>query len=378
VLHPARQVGGDLYDFFYTDPQTLCLVIADVADKGAAAALFMARTKTVVRLVATLLPMPDGRRAGPHEVVARVNKELCRDNPRAMFATLFFGMLDVPTGLLAYCNAGHPAPYVIGSDGVAALDGARGKPVGIRPGFTYATAERVLMLGDCLFLYTDGITEAMDGAGELYEERRLEAELGTMVSARSEEVVGRVVERVRAFVKDAPQSDDIAAMAVRRVAPPVAAATGKGVPELHDRVELLIGNRVDELPRVVHMVDELGERDRLPADVLADMHVALDEVITNIISHAYADREAHEIRIELGVSPDELVAIVEDDGQPFDPLTVASPNLRYAPLPRRAVGGLGIHFVRNLMSNVAYARVGDRNRLVLTRSLANDEPRSRD
>ena len=375
ALRPARQVGGDLYDFFYTDPQTLCLAVGDVSDKGASAALFMARTKTVVRLVATLLPVPDGRRARPHEVVARVNEELCRDNPHAMFATLFFGMLDVPTGVLAYCNAGHPAPYVIGSGGAAALDGARGKPVGIRPSFSYAAAERALMRGECLVLYTDGITEAMDSAGELFEERRLEAELGTMVGARPEEVVGRVVERVRAFVDDAPQSDDIAAMAVRRMAPAAAAGTGRGVPELRDRAELVIGNRVDEIPRVVRMVDELGERHRLAKDVLADMHVALDEVIANIISHAYADREPHEIRIELGVSFDVLVAIVEDDGQPFDPSTAARPD-RSVPLTQRTVGGLGIHFMRNLMSDVAYARVGDRNRLVLTRSLVNDLSRS--
>jgi sigma-B regulation protein RsbU (phosphoserine phosphatase) len=374
ALHPARQIGGDLYDFFYRDPQTLCLVVADVSDKGAPAALFMARTKTLVRLMATLLPMPDGRRPGPDDVVARVNEELCRDNRQGMFATVFFAMLDLARRELSYCNAGHTVPYVVDRNGATAtLDGARGKPVGIRPTFGYAAAARSLAPGDWLFLYTDGVTEAMNGAGELFEEQRLEASLKAAAGDRSEEVVRRVVAEVRAFAGDAPQSDDIAAMAVRLVDGPaaVAAAPG-GVPAgAHGSSELVIRNDRDELGRVARALDELGARHRLAQDVVTDMHVALDEVLANIIGHAYADREAHEIRVALEVSPQALEATVEDDGRPFDPLTVATPD-RSAPLRSRRVGGLGIHFVRNLMTGVAYSRVGDKNRIVLTKSLSGD------
>ena len=374
ALHPARQVGGDLYDFFYRDPQTLCLVIADVSDKGAPAALFMARTKTLVRLMATLLPMPDGRQPGPDDVVARVNEELCRDNPQGMFATVFFAVFDLARRELSYCNAGHAAPYVVGRGGaIATLDGARGKPVGIRPTFRYAAAEHGLAPGDCLFLYTDGVTEAMNGAGELFEDQRLETGLKTVAGASCEEVVRRVVAEVRAFAGDAPQSDDVAAMAVRLVDGPaaVAASTG-GVPaEARGSSELVIRNHRDELGRVTRALDGLAARHRLPPDVVADMHVALDEVLANIIAHAYADREAHEIRVALEVSPQALEASVEDDGKAFDPLTVAAPD-RSAALRSRRVGGLGIHFVRNLMTGVAYSRVGDRNRIVLTKSLTAD------
>jgi len=136
-----------------------------------------------------------------------------------------------------------------------------------------------------------------------------------------------------------------------------------------ERVELAIANRAEELARVAAQLDDLAARCGLPGGAVADMHVALDEILANILSHAYDDGAAHEIRIAFAVYPGALRAEVEDDGRPFDPLAAAPPD-RTAPLAEREVGGLGIHFVRSLMSEVAYSRVGDRNRLVLTRALA--------
>jgi phosphoserine phosphatase RsbU/P len=218
ALYPAREIGGDLYDFFYSDPQTLCVAVADVAGKGAPAALFMARTKTLVRMVATLLPGASGPRPSPDEVVARVNIELCRDNASLIFVTLFFAMLDLPSRTLSYCNAGHNLPYVVDPAGaVAPVAEARGKPLGIRPGFAYATATRTLTPGDCLYLFTDGITEATDAEGRLFEEPRLEESLRATAGAPARAIVKATVARVREFVGDTPQSDDIAAMALRLV-----------------------------------------------------------------------------------------------------------------------------------------------------------------
>ncbi len=138
-----------------------------------------------------------------------------------------------------------------------------------------------------------------------------------------------------------------------------------------ERVEMAIANRTGELARVAARLDELAARVGLPGGAVADMQVALDEVLTNVLSHAYDDTASHEILVALAVYPDALEATVEDDGRPFDPLTIAPPD-RGAPLAARKVGGLGIHFVRSLMSEVAYRRVGERNRLVLTRALAAD------
>jgi serine phosphatase RsbU (regulator of sigma subunit) len=218
VLHPAREIGGDLYDFFYSGPQTLCVVIADVAGKGVPAALFMARTKTLVRMVATLLPGASGPPPRADEVVARVNAELCRDNASMIFVTMFFAMLDLPSRTLSYCNAGHNLPYVFDSAGtVAPITDGRGKPLGIRPGLPYASASRAFAPGECLYLFTDGITEATDAAGRLFEEARLEECLRASAGAPARSIVEATIARVREFVGDTPQSDDIAAMAIRLI-----------------------------------------------------------------------------------------------------------------------------------------------------------------
>jgi len=217
TLEPARQVGGDLYDVFALESGSLCFVVADVSDKGAPAALFMARAKTLTRLVATLLQPTNGNPPGPSEILERVNVELCRDNAQGMFVTVFLGILDPATGALAFCNAGHTAPYVLSPrDGVVALVGARGKPLGIRPALTWESSTAALAPGDGLFLFTDGITEAMDPAGELFSEERLEAALAGLAGSTSQAVVEGVLDAVRQFAAGAPQSDDIAAMALRR------------------------------------------------------------------------------------------------------------------------------------------------------------------
>jgi sigma-B regulation protein RsbU (phosphoserine phosphatase) len=217
TLQPARQVGGDLYDFFWSDTRTLCFVIADVSDKGAPAALFMARTKTLIRLVATLLRGAGGD-AAPHQIIARVNEELCQDNVHAMFVTVFFGMLDPASGELRFCNAGHNVPYVLGPTGsVVPVSGTRAKPLGIRPTLLYASDTAKLAPGDCLFLFTDGITESMDGSGAFFSEERLEATLRSLAGQAPRAIIEDVLASVRAFAGMAPQSDDIAALALRLV-----------------------------------------------------------------------------------------------------------------------------------------------------------------
>jgi len=218
TLQPALQVGGDLYDFFWRDAQTLCFVVADVSDKGAPAALFMARAKTLIRLVATLLRTPMGGAPGPDEIITRVNEELCRDNPHSMFVTLFFGMLDPASGELRFCNAGHTVPYLVSPGGtLVPLEGARAKPVGIRPTLTYQSTTSKLAPGDYLFLFTDGITESMDGGGVFFSEQRLEGALESLAGQTPRAIVETVIAKVREFAGAAPQSDDIAAMALRRV-----------------------------------------------------------------------------------------------------------------------------------------------------------------
>ena len=215
VLRPARQVGGDLYDVFWPDPHRVCVVVADVSDKGAAAGMFMARAKTLVRMVATLLPATGDGVPPPEAIISRVNQELCRDNPHGMFVTLFLGLLDVRTGGLTFSNAGHPPPYHLRPTAEPSpLIGGRGKPLGIRETFSYTSATVRLGPREGLFLFTDGITEATDAADELFGETRLEAVLRPLSGASPRAIVDGVLEAVARFEGATPQSDDIATLAL--------------------------------------------------------------------------------------------------------------------------------------------------------------------
>jgi sigma-B regulation protein RsbU (phosphoserine phosphatase) len=216
TLQPAREVGGDLYDFFWVTTDRLCLIVADVSDKGAGAALFMARAKTVIRLLAPMLSGPGGHPAAAADLVRRANQELCRDNPHGMFVTLALALLNATTGEVDYCNAGHGVPLVIGPVGrVAAVDGTRGKPVGISDSFPYQSSILKLARAETLFLFTDGITEAMNGSGELFGEERLMATLQSCAEKRPRDLISAVLSDVRGFAGGAAPSDDIAVLACR-------------------------------------------------------------------------------------------------------------------------------------------------------------------
>lgn len=206
---PAREVGGDFYDFFLIDDEHLGLVIGDVSGKGVPAALFMAVTRTLLKSTAL---------AGiaPAECLRRVNNLLCLENALEMFVTIFYGILNTRTGTLTYSNGGHNPPYILRSDGRAELLAGTGDMVlAALENIPYREKTATLASGDGVFLYSDGVTEAMDIANSLYSDERLAAFLGSTNGAPPEQLIRRVIESVKQYSGDAPQSDDITALAVR-------------------------------------------------------------------------------------------------------------------------------------------------------------------
>jgi sigma-B regulation protein RsbU (phosphoserine phosphatase) len=206
---PAREVGGDFYDFFLIDDERLGLVIGDVSGKGVPAALFMAVTRTLLKSTAL---------AGlaPAECLRRVNNLLCADNDSEMFVTVFYGVMNTRTGVLTYSNGGHNPPYLLRSDGRAELLAGTGDMVlAALENNAYHEKIATLVAGDGVFLYSDGITEAMDDAGALFSDQRLAAFLGATNGASPEQLIRRVVENVKQYSGEAPQSDDITALAIR-------------------------------------------------------------------------------------------------------------------------------------------------------------------
>jgi sigma-B regulation protein RsbU (phosphoserine phosphatase) len=202
LLKPARDVGGDLYDFFFMDDQHLCFAIGDVSGKGVPASLFMAITRTLLRSEAKKEYLPE-------MIITDMNNDLCKDNVNAMFVTLFLGVLNIETGKLRYCNAGHNYPYLVNEGKIKVLENTHGTPLGAIEELEYASSEIILERGDLLFLYTDGVTEAINPEELQYTEHRLE-ELLTRVYRDSTEMVAReVLNDLTTFVGEAEQFDDI-------------------------------------------------------------------------------------------------------------------------------------------------------------------------
>ncbi len=218
TMHAAKEVGGDFYDFYLLDDRHLAITVADVSGKGVPAALFMMRSKTIIKNLALMTTSPDDAAA----VLDLANQQLCQDNDELMFVTVFFGVLDVVTGEFIYANGGHNPPLISRKSGEQTEwnylhENEKSHSLGISENVTFTMKKFTLMPGDMMFLYTDGVTEAMDTDGNLYGEERLKQCLNhTETSAVPiEDILASVRADIKKHVNGADQSDDITMMGIR-------------------------------------------------------------------------------------------------------------------------------------------------------------------
>lgn len=282
VMIPAQEVGGDFYDYFSMDDDLFCTVIADVSGKGVTAALFMASAITVVRQYAKL-------GYSPSEILFRTNNTLCGSNPEQLFITLFVGIYDSRTRKFVYANAGHNPPYLIlaseentASDGLQNLDGTRGMAIGIFEDEAYEESTVELKDNDTVFLYTDGVNEAVSRDKEFFGLRRLEQILSRQ---EREQCVQSVLDGVRGFAQDTPQSDDITMLAFC------------ALPGFRLRVTAVLEN----LETVQQFFLENGQ---LADSLKKKLCLAVEEIYVNICSYAYDDCEMQD-NMQLSEPPHE-------------------------------------------------------------------------
>lgn len=216
-MTPAREVGGDFYDYFHVDERTIGFVVADVSGKGIPAALFMAIARTLLRSTALFERSPAG-------CVRRVNDLLAMENDQMLFVTLFYGVIDLDSGRVTYVNAGHNPPYRIAPTGeITTVPSTSGMAVAVVEGYVYKEGAFDMQPGETLMLFTDGVTEAIDIDGELYGEARLEAFLATGAKDWSmSEICRETLQSIRVFERGAPQADDITCLALRYLGKPPA------------------------------------------------------------------------------------------------------------------------------------------------------------
>ena len=209
MMEPAKEVGGDLYDFFFVDHNRLCVLVGDVSGKGVSAALFMALGKTLLK--------SEAMRGYPaSEILARVNNLLCPENPNCMFVTVFCLILNTETGEAEYCSGGHNRPLLCTNDGaVEYLEAPPGFVIGFQENFRFESRTIRLEPGEMIFLYTDGVTEAQNPRLELFSEKRLKGCVTALRSRELQEIITGVKQEVALHAQTEPQSDDITMLALK-------------------------------------------------------------------------------------------------------------------------------------------------------------------
>jgi sigma-B regulation protein RsbU (phosphoserine phosphatase) len=348
-MAPAKEVGGDFYDFFLVDEKRLCVTIADVSGKGVPAALFMMMSKIMLQNYAMT-------GLNPAEVLKRVNAQICKNNREEMFVTVWLGILDLETGLLTAANAGHEYPMLKKPGGDFELVKDRhGLVIGGIDGAQYKEYSLTLEPGAKLFVYTDGVAEATNAAGELFGTDRTLAALRTAGNT-PKSVLESVDRAVAEFVGDAPQFDDLTMVCVEY--------NGK-----FEGKELTVEAKIDNVPVVTDFVNAELEALGCPMKAQMQLDIAIDELFSNIANYAYnPEIGAATVRVEVEKEPLSVTVTFIDNGTPYDPLAKADPDVTLS-AEEREIGGLGIYLVKKSMDDVSYEYKNGKNILKIKKNM---------
>ena len=357
-LVPAREVGGDLYDYFIRD-EKLFFCIGDVSGKGAPSAMLMAVTHGLFRSASA-------HDSNPARIMDAINEVACQGNDTNMFVTMFVGVLDLPTGRLRYCDAGHDAPFIIrgerlevrGEKSATALEVNPHLPIGLFDDTKYTVQEISIQPDSLIFLYTDGLTEAKNAEHKLFGLERIQAVLNTCADNDSEEVLEKITQSVNGFVKLAEQSDDLTMLAIRY--------TPKHFESTLTET-LVLKNDVHEVTRFSSFIKSVTEKLGIETPLARKLRLAVEEAVVNVISYAYPEGTEGDVTIKIMSDGHTLRFQIIDTGVPFDPTKKEKADTTLS-IEERQIGGLGIFLVRELMDTINYERVDGKNILTLIKT----------
>ncbi len=332
---PAKDVGGDLYDYCVLDDGRIFTAIADVSGKGISASLFMSRAITLLHQYAQ-------RGYSPARILERFNDTLAAQNPSGLFITAFVAIFDPQKHELVYSNAGHNYPYII-SDKLVTLDSAHGVAAGLFAGEAFEDATLRLAPGDILFMFTDGVNEAKSASGEFYSTQRLEDRLRTCIGSDDPAAIHVVLDELKSFTEGAEQNDDIT-MLTMRVKPYVSEVT------------LNLKSDKSELVRIRSAIDQLDISD----DKKKTLYLAAEEIFVNICSYAYDTQGEAGLNITVG---NVIGMTFTDSGAPFDPTADVIDINDYD--HEHSIGGLGRFLVFSVADRYDYEYKDGKNILSL-------------
>ena len=319
---PARDVGGDLYDYFVHDGR-LVFCIGDVSGKGVPAALLMAVMRSMFR--------SEARRAeSAADVVETMSRNLCEEYTGGEFVTMFVGVLDLSSGRLDYCNAGHEPPLVSGQP----MEVKRNLPVGALSDWVYEGGLTQLKPGDTLFLYTDGLSETKNSTGELLGRKHVQQLAIEHATDTARQLVELMEAEVHRHAGDAEQNDDITMLAI------------KWQPN-----QMMMRASMDDISSIEPFISLVAKQAGMEGREAKRLRLAVEEAVANIINHG----QATAIRLQAKTGDGQLVLTIDDDGQPFDPTADSATDFS-VPADQRPPGGLGIMILHQMTDGLEYQR----------------------
>lgn len=341
MMVPAKEVGGDFYDFFNIDSTHLAMMVADVSGKGVPAALFMMVSKL-------LLDNSLNSEKSPSKVLTEVNHILCEKKLEDMFVTVWLGVLDLETGKLVASNAGHEFPIISRKGGdFEIFKDKHGFVLGGMDGIRYKEYELQLDVGDTIFLYTDGVAEANNPHEELFGLERTVASLNKYKDRNMEELLKCVKADLDAFAADTPQFDDTTMMALR-------------MKKYMVKEGITVSPDKDSLAVVADYVNSKLEESEVPMKALSKVAVAVDEIYSNVVNYSGASWADICCKVE----GDSVVVNIKDNGIPYNPLEKEDPDVTLS-VEEREIGGLGIFMTKKLMDDVDYRYIEGHNETIL-------------
>lgn len=345
-MTPAKEVGGDFYDFFLVDDNHLVMVIADVSGKGVPAAMFMMISKTLLKSAAQ-------SGLSPKAILEKVNNQLCENNDAEMFVTVWIGILEISTGKMVCANAGHEYPAIMRKDGNFELyKDKHGFVLAGMEGSKYREYELVLSAGDRLFVYTDGVAEATDINNNLYGTDLMINALNKAKDLSSRELLSSLHSDIDSFVGSADQFDDITMLSIQI----------KQVSSSFEEISLK--PCLDNLDQVTDFIDNLLSEGEVPNKLIFKVNMVIDEIYSNIARYSGAT----EAKVGCNVSENKVILRFIDNGSPYDPTVKEDPDTTLS-ADERDIGGLGIFMVKKIMDEISYEYKNGRNILILEKSI---------
>lgn len=354
TMATAKEVGGDFYDFFFIDPDHFAFLVADVSGKGIPAALFMMTSKTLIKNLAKTGLTPE-------EIVTKTNKQICKTNEQGFFVTLFLCVLELSTGKLVGVNAGHNPPLIKRQEGQ--FEYFKPTPnlvIGAMSGINYSSFETQLNVGETLFLYTDGITEALNKGKEFYGEKRLIDKLNSIKNISAENILAEIKSDVDTFSDDEPQADDITMLAFKY--------NGLSMPNNQNQTTILLPANVEHFPKLLEWLEKQCEDAKISNSDKNKLNIAVEEIFVNISSYAYTN-VGGDVKIAFKLSEENKVEMkFVDAGVPYNPLDKEDPDITLC-TEERPIGGLGIFMVKKYMDEVHYVYENGQNILTISMAL---------